>query len=242
MSGLDLRSVEAELRGSIDVGLRASLDHRPHRHPKYLATSLAREGPGGEISSAPYGSNPGAGFAGGTRAVGNPSDPTRGVGACVGGWPGPDGGKKCRFGGDHAASEGGEPGGVASTLEVTSGAGFRVGSGPTQGRWRGEGAMVSPLLRREGLADDGKRAALPEAATADGLQELRREIRQLEGKILAKLGPGDGGRSVDDHGGGVEEQEMTRAPGVPPGEMLADTARPPPITSSVYREQCSSPG
>ncbi|CAM9335731.1 unnamed protein product, partial [Laminaria digitata] len=188
VAGLALRGAEARLRRSADLTLRAALDRRPIESPRSL---LATDGCKDSV----------------TAAVHFETDPTRTAGAPTGDAAGCDrdrdsfnhasGGEASRR---HRRPDQAQPAQNTCALGKTVVA-ATVTSVPSlsdldSGQHGGDsdcetvGGAVGSRDSQELHRDCDAKAEL-EAAPADGLRELRREISDLESKIIGRLNGGD---------------------------------------------------
>lgn len=188
VAGLVVRGAEARLRRSTDLTLRAALDRRPI---KPSGSPLAAEGSTESASAAVY-------FEGNrTRTAGGPAADA--AGCCEGGNTfnyacGGEASRRCRK--PHQAQPAQNGSALGKTVSATSAVSVPSISDVSSGQ-HGDGsdceAGGSAARSRDSQGRDrgcDAKAEL-EATPADGLQELRREISNLESKIIDRLNGGD---------------------------------------------------
>ncbi|CAM9234588.1 unnamed protein product [Ectocarpus sp. 13 AM-2016] len=201
---LALREAEAKLRHFADLSLRASLDHRPLANPRSLFEEGTTTTPSSKVNSPVPGT----------------SDPAPDRPENRKGNPNLHGnfGEEAATEQDHTIEQKGAPqparnkdGELARTGEtilfnssscppsssLPSGGHETDNESPSHAEGIGEaGRRPDPDVRNEqGLRTDADGTQHPrqEPAPKDGLLELKREISDLEGKILGRLGGSGGG-------------------------------------------------
>lgn len=187
VAGLVVRGAEARLRRSTDLTLRAALDRRPIEP---LGSRLAAEGSTESVSAAVH-------FEGGRASRTAGASTAEAAGCCEGRYMfnhASGGGVSGQGRQPHQAqpAQSGSARGntVGASSEVSVASLSDVGSGQ-QGSGSEDGGAATGSRDSPGRGRGCNAKAELEATPADGLQELRREISDLESKIIGRLNNGD---------------------------------------------------